>query len=105
MTTQSEQVLENGLIKTLLDNGYEHVILREEENLYANFKLQLEKHNKKRLAQINKTEFTDKEFERIRIHLEGGSRFEKARKLRDLYPLETDNGERVWIEFLNKNKW
>lgn len=105
MTTQSEQVLENGLIKTLLDNGYEHVILREEENLYANFKSQLEKHNKKRLAQINKTEFTDKEFERIRIHLEGGSRFEKARKLRDLYPLETDNGERVWIEFLNKNKW
>jgi len=105
MAIQSEQVLENGLIKTLLENDYEYVVLKEEENLYSNFKSQLEKHNKKRLAQINRTQFTDKEFEKIRIHLEGGTRFEKAKKLRDLYPLETEDGERVWIEFLNKNKW
>ncbi|WP_407532160.1 type I restriction endonuclease subunit R [Elizabethkingia miricola] len=105
MTIQSEQALENGLIQTLIDNSYEYVQLKEEENLYANFKKQLEKHNKKRLAEIGKSTFTDKEFERIRIHLEGGSRFEKAKKLRDLYPLETEDGQRIWIEFLNKNKW
>lgn len=105
MTTQNEQTLENGLIKTLLDNGYDYVVLKEEDNLYQNFKQQLEKHNKKRLIQINRTTFTEKEFERIRIHLEGGTRFEKSKKLRDLYPLETDDGQRVWIEFLNKNKW
>jgi len=105
MTIQSEQALENGLIQTLIDNSYEYVQLKEEENLYANFKKQLEKHNKKRLAEIGKSSFTDKEFEKIRIHLEGGSRFEKAKKLRDLYPLETEDGQRVWIEFLNKNKW
>lgn len=35
----------------------------------------------------------------------GGTRFEKAKKLRDLYPLETEEGQRIWIEFLNKNKW
>ena len=29
----------------------------------------------------------------------------KAKKLRDLYPLETEDGERIWVEFLNKNKW
>ena len=45
MTTQSEQALENGLIKTLVENGYEFIKLKEEENLYANFKSQLEKHN------------------------------------------------------------
>lgn len=105
MTTQSELILENGLIKTLRDMGYEQVVLKEEENLYANFKKQLEKHNQKKLAQIGRTQLTDKEFERIRIHLEGGTRFDKAKKLRDLFPLETEDGERVWIEFLNKYKW
>ncbi|MDR2382547.1 MAG: type I restriction endonuclease subunit R, partial [Prevotellaceae bacterium] len=34
-----------------------------------------------------------------------GTRFEKAKKLRDLYPLELENGERIWVEFLNRNKW
>jgi type I restriction enzyme R subunit len=105
MVTQSEHVLENGLIKTLQENGYEYIELREEENLYANFKSQLEKHNRKQLILHNREHFTDKEFERIRIHLEGGTRFEKAKKLRDLYPLELENGERIWIEFLQKEKW
>lgn len=105
MVTQSEHVLENGLIKTLQENGYEYIQLREEENLYANFKSQLEKHNRKQLALHNLEHFTDKEFERVRIHLEGGTRFEKAKKLRDLYPLELENGERIWIEFLQKEKW
>ncbi|GAB3023118.1 type I restriction endonuclease subunit R [Niabella terrae] len=105
MTTQSEQILENGLISTLKDNGYEYIVLKEEENLFANFKTQLEKHNRKQLGLIGRKHFTEKEFEKICLHLEGGSRFEKAKKLRDLYPLETEDGERVWIEFLNKNKW
>lgn len=105
MITQSEQILENNLIKTLQGNGYEYVQIQEEENLYANFKSQLEKHNKRQLALHNRMHFTNKEFEKIRTHLEGGTRFEKAKKLRDLYPLELENGERIWVEFLNKNKW
>ena len=105
MVTQSEQVLENALIKTLQDNGYEYIQIKEEENLQANFKSQLEKHNKKELSLHGREHFTKKEFERILIHLEGGTRFEKAKKLRDLYPLELENGERVWVEFLNRNKW
>jgi len=105
MTTQSEQILENGLIKTLTDNGYEYVEIQEEGNLYANFKQQLEKHNQKQLSLLGRTQFTDAEFEKIRIHLEGGTRFEKAKKLRDLFPLELETGDRIWVEFLNKNKW
>jgi type I restriction enzyme R subunit len=105
MATQSEQILENGLIKTLQDNGYEYIQLKEEENLYANFKSQLEKHNKKQLALCNREYFTDKEFERICTHLEGGTRFEKAKRLRDIKAFELENGKRIWVEFLNKNKW
>lgn len=105
MTTQSEAALENGLIKTLQNMSYEFVEIKEESNMIANFKSQLEKHNQKELAKYNRTQFTDKEFEKILIHLEGGTRFDKAKKLRNLYPLETEDGERIWVEFLNRNQW
>lgn len=105
MVTQSEQALENGLIKTLQDNAYEYVILKEKDNLKQNFKVQLEKHNQKELQRHNKTVFTDAEFDRILLYLEGGTRFEKAKKLRDIYTLNTDDGQHIWVEFLNKQKW
>ena len=105
MSSQSEAALENGLIATLQKMNYEYVHIEEEKNLYANFKLQLEKHNHKRLAEFGRTKFTDGEFDKILIYLEGGTRFEKAKKLRDLYPLELESGERVWVEFLDRTHW
>ena len=105
MTAQSEAALENGLIKTLQNMSYEYVVIKEESNLIENFKLQLEKHNQKELSKYNRSQFTDKEFEKILIHLEGGTRFDKAKKLRDLYPLDTEDGERIWVEFLNRSQW
>ena len=65
----------------------------------------MEKHNKKKLEELGHTEFTESEFEKIQIYLEGGTRFEKAKKLRDLFPLELDDGERLWVEFLNCTHW
>ena len=105
MPVQSEAALENGLIDTLQKMNYEYVHIEEEKNLYANFKKQLEKHNKKKLEELGRTEFTESEFEKIQIYLEGGTRFEKAKKLRDLFPLELDSGERLWVEFLNRTRW
>ena len=105
MPVQSEAALENGLIATLRQMNYEYVQIEEEKNLRTNFKSQLEKHNRKRLKEIGRTEFTEAEFEKILIYLEGGTRFEKAKKLRDLFPLELDNGERLWVEFLNRTHW
>lgn len=105
MSIQSEAALEAGLIATLQQMDYEYVQIAEEENLQANFKRQLEVHNRKRLAEHGRTEFTDEEFEKILIHLEGGTRFEKAKKLRDLYPLDTADGKRIWVEFLNRQQW
>ena len=105
MPVQSEAALENGLISTLQQMNYEYVQIEEEKNLRTNFKSQLEKHNKKRLEEIGRTEFTEAEFDKILIYLEGGTRFEKAKKLRDLFPLELDDGERLWVEFLNRTHW
>lgn len=105
MSIQSEAALEAGLIATLRQMDYEYVQIAEEDNLQANFKRQLEIHNRKRLAEHGRTEFTDEEFEKILIYLEGGTRFEKAKKLRDLYPLDTADGKRIWVEFLNRQQW
>ena len=105
MSIQSEAALEAGLIKTLQQMDYEYVQIAEEDNLYANFKRQLEIHNRKRLEEHGRTEFTTEEFEKILIYLEGGTRFEKAKKLRDLYPLDTADGRRIWVEFLNRQQW
>lgn len=104
MSIQSEAALEAGLIATLQQMDYEYVQIAEEDNLQANFKRQLEIHNRKRLAEYGRTEFTTEEFEKILIYLEGGTRFEKAKKLRDLYPLDTADGKRIWVEFLNRQQ-
>ena len=105
MSIQSEAALEAGLIATLQQMDYEYVQIAEKENLQANFKRQLEIHNRKRLAEHGRTEFTDEEFDKILIYLEGGTRFEKAKKLRGLYPLDTVDGKRIWVEFLNRQQW
>ena len=103
--TQSEEMLEQGLIQALQEMSYEYVSIKEEVNLQANFKAQLEKHNRKELALHGREHFTDKEFDKILLYLEGGTRFEKAKKLRDLKNFQLENGERVWIEFINKQQW
>lgn len=105
MAIQSEAALEAGLIATLQQMDYEYVQIAEEKNLQANFKRQLEIHNHKRLAEHGRTEFTDEEFDKILIYLEGGTRFEKAKKLRDLYPLDIADGKRIWVEFLDCQQW
>lgn len=105
MSLQSEAALENGLIATLQKMNYEYVHIEDEKALSANFKKQLEKHNKKRLEELGRTEFTESEFERILIHLEGGTRFEKAKKLRDPHAFELESGERIWVEFFNRTHW
>lgn len=105
MSTQSEAALEHGLIATLQQMNYEYVQINEETNLKINFKKKLEIHNKKKLEEQGRTGFSEQEFEKILIYLEGGTRFEKAKKIRDLYPLELDNGDRLWVEFLNRHQW
>ncbi|MGL6130420.1 MAG: type I restriction endonuclease, partial [Fusobacteriaceae bacterium] len=90
------------LIHQLISEGYESVAIKNEEELNLNFKKQLEIHNQKSL---NNKPLSTKEFEKIMIHLSGGSVFDKARKLRDQFQLLRDNDDIVYIQFFNSENW
>ena len=97
MTTQSEQALENNLIAQLQEMKYERVNIAHEKDLLANLKTQLEKHNKITL--------TEKEFNRVLIHLNKGNVFDRSKILRDKMRLVRDDGTNAYIEFFNSREW
>jgi len=97
MATQSEQALENKLIKQLVSLEYERVNVITEGDLLTNLKSQLECHNK--------TKFSDNEFKRIANHLNKGNVFDKAEILRDKFVLKCDDGTNSYIEFLDTEHW
>ena len=97
MTTQSEQALENSLIKQLEGMKYERVNIPDEFALFNNLKSKIEKHNGITLS--------DKEFERVLNHLDKGNVFDRAKILRDKMHLVRDDGKSAYIEFINMDKW
>lgn len=94
---QSEQQLENTLIKQLQRLGFEFITLQDSEAVIQNLKTQLEK--------FNKTVFSDTEFERILNHLQKGDRFDKAKTLRDRFNLRRDNETDFFVRFFNMDQW
>jgi type I restriction enzyme R subunit len=98
MTTQSEQVLEENLVKQLVELGHESVTINDEAALLSNLKKQLEKHNR--------TKFSAIEFAKILNQLnKHSSVFERAKILRDKYALPKDDGTTAYIEFINQDHW
>lgn len=97
MSTQSEQVLEDNLIKQLVSLGHNFVTIKDEDDLLVNLKTQLEKHNNLSLSA--------KEFSKVINHLDKGNVFEKAKILRDRMQLERDNGDSIYLEFINQDHW
>lgn len=97
MTTQPEAVLEANLVSQLIGLKYEAVSIKDEAELLANLKHQLEKHNQTTLSQT--------EFNRVLNHLSKGNVFEKAKILRDKFALLLDDGTTRYIEFLNSEHW
>lgn len=98
MTSQSELILEQNLISQLAANGYDKVIIKDETDLLANLKKQLEKHNNK--------VFSDSDFKQIINHLSKSNNiFEKALLLRDKFAFKNDNNELVYVEFINMDFW
>ncbi len=97
MSKQSEAILEDNLVKQLSSQGYDKVIIKDENDLLSNLKSQLEKHNK--------TTITDTEFKRVLNHLNKGNVFEKAKILRDKFVLICDDGTSKYIEFLDSEHW
>lgn len=101
MTTQPEQILEDNLVAQLIELGYSYVAIKDEKDLYANFKSQLEKHNKVTLS--------DTEFSLVLNHLNKGNVFDRAKILRDKLPLvRADKSglvSTVYIEFIQQEHW
>lgn len=97
MVTQSEAILEKNLIGQLALGGYEKVTIRNEDELKANLKIQLERHNE--------TTLTDLEFREILNHLSKGSIFEKAKTLRDQYVIKREGQPDKYISFLDSVDW
>jgi type I restriction enzyme R subunit len=93
-TIQSEQTLEKTLLTQLQGLEYEFIKLKDENDLLANLKTQLEKHNQ--------TFFSAKEFDSILNHLSKGNTFDKAKTLRDKFALHRDDGTTSYIDFINQ---
>ena len=97
MAKQPEQILEEQLVAQLQKLGYGLVYIKDEKELIANLKTQLEKHNN--------IQFSPKEFERVLNILSKGSVFEKAKTLRQKQHIVRDNGDNQYFEFVNTEHW
>lgn len=98
MTHQSEQVLEENLVKQLISLGHEPVAINDEASLLSNLKSQLEKHNR--------MQFSQTEFAKILNQLNRySSVFERSKVLRDKFALGKDDGTTSYIEFINQEFW
>jgi type I restriction enzyme R subunit len=100
---QSEAVLENSMIQTLVDLGYEKVTISKEEELLANFKKQISLHNLTK--HLKNKPLSQSEFDRLLISLEGKGVFNSAYNLRQLQPLTRDDGTNTYIELINQVDW
>lgn len=97
MSKQPEQILEEQLVEQLQKLNYSLVIIRDEKELIANLKSQLEKHNN--------IKFSNSEFEKVLNILSKGSVFEKAKTLREKQHIVRNNGDNLYFEFIQTEHW
>ncbi len=97
MSKQPEQILEEQLVGQLQKLNYSLVQIKDEKELIANLKSQLEKHNN--------IKFSNSEFEKVLNILSKGSVFEKAKTLREKQHIVKDNGDNLYFEFINTEHW
>ena len=91
---QTEAQMEAELIKQLEQLGYQYVTIANEADLLANFKLQLERHNK--IAPLS-----DREFDQILNKLQKGSIFDKAKTLRQKMDYTRDDNTVGYIDLID----
>lgn len=93
MTTQSEQVLEDKLIKQLVGLGYARVGVTDDKALVANFKVQLER--------LNDVSLSDHAFRQILNNINKGSVFNRAGILRDRVTYMDAAGDTRTVQLLD----
>ncbi len=97
MTTQSEYILEENLVKQLVGLGYKKVAIKDEVDLISNLKTQLEKHNNCSLSKA--------EFKQVLNDLSKGNIYERAKILRDKITYDKDDGSTGYLELINQIHW
>jgi type I restriction enzyme R subunit len=97
MAKQPEQILEEQLVEQLQKLNYSLVYIKDEKELIANLKNQLEKHNN--------ISFSTQEFGKVLNILSKGSVFEKAKSLREKQHILRDNGDNLYFEFIQTEHW
>lgn len=96
MSIQSEYQLELELVEQLKGLEYSFVTIRDEDELLANLKSELEA--------LNGHAYTDFEFDQILNHLSKGNVFEKASTLRDRFALKRED-ETLYVRFFDSENW
>ncbi len=99
---QSEQQLEDNLIKRLNRLGYDSVNISSAVELRANLKAQLTIHN---ADALKGTALSDAEFAKVLNHLDKGNVFARAKTLRDRFQFVRDDGSSCYLRFLNTEHW
>ncbi len=97
MARQPEQILEDNLVAQLNEIGYEIASIRNEADLLSNLKKQLER--------FNKIQLSETEFKRVLNHLNKGNTFKRAKILRDRVTIDRDNGEKLYLSFIDAYDW
>ena len=97
MTTESEYILETNLMSQLQGMGYEVAKISDEKQMIANFRVQIEKHNKRVLS--------DSEFKHILGKINRENIAQCAHILRDRVDYTMDDGTPATVELLNCRSW
>lgn len=100
MSYQSEAQLERSLLTDLVQKGYEEVEIKDKTELETNFRHQLNRFNQDAL---NGMLLSDKEFEKVLLHLDKHSIFQSAKNLRDQFVLQREDGSDVFLSFFSKD--
>lgn len=100
LSYQSESQLENELINTLIEQGYERIYINSEDELILNLRKQLEK--------LNNYHFTDGEWDSFFSKVIANKNdyiIEKTRLIQEDYKQEIalDSGEKINIYLIDKN--
>lgn len=95
---QSEAELEKELIAALQGLKYEFIAINNEDELYRNFRKQIDT--------INHIKLSDREFDRLLNSILGKSRFESAKNLRQDQEIESDSdGKKHSVRIFDKGNW
>lgn len=98
MAYESEKELELLLVKGLEDVGFQKIKIQNEQDLSKNFRDQMNTLNREALKG---KKLSDKEFERLMLHIGGKSTFKSSKILRDKIMMQNDSGENIYLKLLD----